>query len=81
MRTTQFFTTPQFLGELPMKLKVTYNNGTSELFIISTDCSTEMLIAQIERHEYNPKVAKVEVVGMPDPDAGMPFDDFWNDEQ
>ena len=64
-----------------MNLKITYTNGMVDTVVLFTECSTEELIAQIERHEYNPKVAKVEVVGMPDPDAGMPFDDFWNDEQ
>jgi hypothetical protein len=45
-----------------MKLKITYTNGTSKTIRISTNCSTEELIAKIEKHEYNPKVAKVVAV-------------------
>lgn len=45
-----------------MKLKIIYKDGTSKTVHISTNCSTEELIAKIEKHEYNPKVAKVEAV-------------------
>lgn len=42
-----------------MKLKIIYKDGSSKAIRISTDCSTEELISKIEKHEYNPKVAKV----------------------
>jgi len=42
-----------------MKLKITYKDGSSKTVHISTNCSTEELLAKIEKHEYNPKVAKV----------------------
>jgi hypothetical protein len=45
-----------------MKLKITYKNGTSKTIRISTNCSTEELIAKIEKHEYNPEVVKVVAV-------------------
>jgi hypothetical protein len=45
-----------------MNLKITYTNGSTEIVIISMDCSTEALIAQIEHYEYNPKVSNVEVI-------------------
>jgi hypothetical protein len=44
-----------------MKLKITYKDDSSKTVHISDNCSTEELIAKIEKHEYNPKVAKVVV--------------------
>ena len=45
-----------------MNLKITYKNGMVDTVVLFKECSTEELIAQIERHEYNPKVASVEIV-------------------
>ena len=44
-----------------MKMKIIYKDGKTKTTRISTDCSTEELIAKIEKHEYNPKVKKVEI--------------------
>ena len=45
-----------------MTLKITYKNGMSDTVVLFRECTTEELIAQIERHEYNPNVASVEIV-------------------
>jgi hypothetical protein len=53
-----------------MNLKITYKNGMVDTVVLFTECSTEELIAQIERHEYNPNVASVEIV---EPEKGVGF--------
>lgn len=45
-----------------MKLKITYFTGKTKTINISTNCSTETLIAKIEKHQYNPRVGKVEII-------------------
>ncbi len=42
-----------------MKIEVTYKNGNRRVYDIDPNCSTEELIAKIEKHEYNPKVYSV----------------------
>jgi hypothetical protein len=45
-----------------MNLKITYTNGMVDTVILSRECSTEELNAQIELFYYNPKVSNVEVI-------------------
>ena len=42
-----------------MKLTIHYTNGETKTITISTNCSTEALIAKIEKWEYRKDVAKV----------------------
>ena len=53
-----------------MNLKITYTNGMVDTVVLFRECSTEELIAQIERHEYNPNVASVEII---EPEKGAGF--------
>ena len=45
-----------------MRLTITYNDRRTETVIISTNCSTEELIAKIEHYEYQENVSSVKVV-------------------
>lgn len=42
-----------------MKIEVIYKNGNRRVYNIDPNCSTEELIAKIEKHEYNPAVKSV----------------------
>jgi len=48
--------------ETQMKLKVTYANGNVRVYNINPNCTTEQLIAKIEKHEYNPIVKNVKLL-------------------
>ena len=45
-----------------MKIQIIYKNGKTKTVAINGNCSTEQLIAKIEKHEYNPDVLKVVVL-------------------
>ena len=45
-----------------MKIQIIYKNGKTKTVTINDNCSTEQLIAKIEKHEYNSDVFKVVVL-------------------
>lgn len=60
-----------------MRLTITYNDRRTETVIISTNCSTEELIAKIEHYEYQENVSSVKVVEVETPEG---FVDMFDDE-